>query len=472
MAFTPTIVVNATGRVNTPPATILAALLAAVQAVNPGYTATLPGSLIEDISSTDVAAAVICDQALTDLINSLTPYAANPFLLAQLGILYGIPPNTVTNTSVYVTFTGTAGFVINQGFIVSDGTYQYTVQDGGIIPTSGPTVPLYCLASQTGIWAVPAATVTTLVTSVPGGISLAVTNPLPGTPSAGTETEEAYRARVLEAGLSPAQGMGSYLKSLVSTVPGVQARLVSVRQESPGWEVLVGGGDPYQVAYAIWTALFDVSNLQPSTIAITGITNANPGVATTNLNHGLTTGQTGVHITGVVGMTLTGGPYTVIAISPTTFSFGVNTTSLGAWTSGGVVTPNPRNITANVIDSPDTYTVAFVSPPAQTVLVGLTWNTTSPFIVSATAVAQLGAPAIASYINSIGVGQAINQFELINTFQLAVVGLVPTNLLSRMVWTITINGVATSVTSGTGLYVGDPESYFTCASAAVTITQG
>ena len=38
------------------PASLLAQLLAAVAATNPGYTGDLPASFIEDISSTDVGA--------------------------------------------------------------------------------------------------------------------------------------------------------------------------------------------------------------------------------------------------------------------------------------------------------------------------------------------------------------------------------------------------------------------------------
>src|ERR1700674_533011 len=71
------------------PADLLAQLLAAVAATNPGYTANLPGSLVEDISSTDVAAIALIDQAKVELVNSLTPLAANNFLLTQLGQIYG-----------------------------------------------------------------------------------------------------------------------------------------------------------------------------------------------------------------------------------------------------------------------------------------------------------------------------------------------------------------------------------------------
>jgi len=467
------IAIGLTGPLPTPPATINANLISYVATQVPGYT-ILPGGLIGDLSGTSTYAVAQIDQLAVDYINSLTPYSANPWLLVQLGNVYGVPQGVGSNTSVYCVFTGTPGFPIPAGWVVSDGTHQYTVQDGGIIPTGGVSDPLFCVATQSGSWAVPAASVTTLITQPPPGVTLSVSNSNTGVPSAAPQTEAQYRSQVLQAGLSPSQGCASYAKVLLGNVTGVQPRLIAVKQvNGGGFEVICGGGDPYQVAYAIYSSGLDISTLVGSSIGITGITNANPGVVTTNLNHGLTTGQSNVNIAGVVGMTgVNGGPYTVTVISPTTFSFAVNTTGSGGYSSGGVVTPNPRNVSANVNDYPDIYTIPFVVPPAQTVVVQLTWNSISPNVVSSSAVAQLGAPAIANYINSIYVGAPINLFELQEVFQTAVESLIPIPYLTRMVFTVSINGVAAPVIPGTGIIAGDPESYFTCAASAVTISQG
>ena len=85
---------------------------------------------------------------------------SNAFLLSLLGGVSGLTPGSVTNTSVYVTFSGPPGFVIVKGFTVSDGSFQYIVQDGGIIGASGVSLQLFCIAVQSGFWAVPAGTVT------------------------------------------------------------------------------------------------------------------------------------------------------------------------------------------------------------------------------------------------------------------------------------------------------------------------
>jgi len=395
-----TTVLTSAGRTNTDPATLRTDLVNGVAAQVPGYSADLPGALIEDIASTDVGALVVQDQMVTELINSVTPYGANAFILNQMGQITGVLQGASVNTSVYVVFTGPAGFVIAKGFTVSDGTYQYTVQDGGIIATGGVSDPLYCVATISGTWSVPANTVTQIITSVPSSISLAVNNPNPGTPSAGTQTEENYRALVLQAyGRSAAQGMATYLKTQLAMVSGVQSRLVAVQQGSGGYKIIVGGGDPYNVASAIFKSVFD--------------------------------------ITGLVGS---------------------STTS--------------RNITVTIYDYPDTYSIVFVNPPAQSVVINLLWDTISTNVVSSAAVASLGNAALVSYVNSVSVGQPLNLFEMQNAFQESIASIIPPALLTRMVFSVEIDGTPVSPTAGTGIIAGDSEGYFQTNSAQISIARG
>lgn len=455
-------------------------LVTLVAGTNPGYTANLPGTLIEDITSTDVGALIVCDQSAVDAVNSVTPFGANEFILNQMGQVAGLIQGTPTNTSVNVIFSVTdndgnplAGQVIQVGFIVSDGTYQYVVQDGGITQSGGSTQPLYCIASQAGSWAVPSNSVTQIVTSVPSGLNIACTNPLAGTPSAGAESNDSWRARVVSAGLAASQGMASYLKTLLLNIPGVQANLVSVRQPATGgYEVIVGGGDQYLIAYAIFQAVFDLSSLVGSVMAVDAITQAEPGVVTTILNHGLVTGQTAT-ITGIVGMTeLNGVALTVTVVDEKNFSIGLNTTSYPAYVSGGIVSPNPRNVVVTIDDYPDTYAIPFVLPPQQTVAVTATWNTTEPNFVGQAAVSALAVPAIASYINAIYVGQPINLNQMAEAFTAAITSVLTPALLTRLVFAVSINGIPTSPVSGSVIIEGDPESYFYATAASVTVIQG
>ncbi len=270
------IVMGPEGRIPTPPADLRAQLVALATTYDPDLTANLPGTLIEDIASTDTGALVLCDQAVSDIINSLTPYGANEFVLRAQAAVAGVNPQETTNTSVFVVFhaPGSPGFVIAKGFTVSDGVHQYVVQDGGIIGSGGDSLPLYCLATVSGTWAVSANTVTQLASSVPDSVVLTCNNPQPGTPSAGAQTVAQLQAQVLQAyGRSAAQGMPTLLRTLLENVTGVQQRLIAIQQQmGGGWKVIVGGGDPYQVAYAIFIALFDVSILVGSTDPTRNIT--------------------------------------------------------------------------------------------------------------------------------------------------------------------------------------------------------
>jgi len=547
------VVITAAGLQPQTPAAIQAQLLASVAAVRPGYTANLPGSLIEDISSTDVAAIVECDSARVETVNSLTPLGANNFLLAQLGQMLGIPLGVGSNTSVLLTFSGPAGFVITQGFIVSDGTYQYVVQSGGIIGTDGLSDQLFALASLSGSWAVPPGTVTQLVTPPPSSITLTVVNSEAGVPGTGTETAESYRSRVLQANLAASQGMARYLRTMLGNVSGVQPRLVAVQQRDDGkWMVIVGGGDPYRVAYAIWTALFDVNNLSGSQLFISDISSTNPGVVDTFLNHGFAQGDnieidavdpgtfdgsyavlaiineksfslgtrfssrnlTGqswsanetTYTTGASHGITVGSTFTIVGSSPAGYNgtyvavAGTTGTTLKAaqmvtpgsstvlgsivagialfdttaltYTSDGIVTPNPRNLSVTINDWPDSYVIPFVNPPQQVVTMAITWNTSSLNFVAPAAVAQLGGPAVADYVNSIYAGQPINLDTAAEVFRAAIAPVLAPELLTRLVFAVSINGISTPPVAGTVIVEGDPESYFFAESSGIDVDQG
>ena len=230
--------------------------------LSPGITTDLPGSLIEDMTSTSVGALLVCDQARVDLINSCSPYGANVHLLKQLGAIYGVQQGEGKNTSVYVVFSGPPGFGIQKGFTVGDGTYLYTVRRDTVIPDSGQTEPVYCLATTTGIWAVPAGTVNQVKTSVPKSYQVTCTNLTAGLPGTDEQSPASYRAQVMQAGMFSVQGTPDCYRSALKKVNGVQENLISFRQATLGkWVAVVGGGDPYEVAYAIYKAVPDISIL-------------------------------------------------------------------------------------------------------------------------------------------------------------------------------------------------------------------
>ncbi|MCX7898472.1 MAG: baseplate J/gp47 family protein [Methylocystis sp.] len=460
MSDLPTIVTK-TGMQPLSPVDIWRRLLDDVAAIRPGYTANLPGGLIEDISSTDVAAIALCDSARVELVNSLTPYGANAWLLNQLAQVYGVQRGTATNTAVNVVFNGPPGYVIPIGFTVTDGAYNYAARDGGVIGTYGQSPPLAFVATETGAWEIPPGSVTEIVTSVPSEIDLTCSNPFAGTPGLTEESESAFRARVLQAGRASAIGMPSFLKTVIGNVRGVAPRLISVQQTlDQRWKVIVGGGDPYEVAFAIFSSAIDVASLAGSTMEIVDISSGVNGVVTTALNHGYSDGEIvrAAKVQGMVG--INGIPLTVEVIDEKRFKTGVNTTLLGSYTGGGELLPNHRNAIVSLSDYPDVYTVTFVVPPAQRVAVSVTWDTTAENYVNIAAVAQLGAPAVAEYVNSVHVGKPLNLAQMKCRFLNAVASVIAPELVSRVAFDVSINGIGTAPSPGTDLVFGDPESYF------------
>ncbi|HED3095523.1 baseplate J/gp47 family protein [Citrobacter freundii] len=256
------IIMTEAGAQPTPPKTLLANLINRVSQKVPGYTANLPAGLITDLASTATGAIALIDQARVDLINSCSPYGANIPLLLQLGNIYGVQQGEGTNTSVYVVFSGLPGFPIPKGFTVSDGNNQYSVVRDTVIPTSGQTAPVYCLATSEGSWAVPAGSVTQVITSVPKTQEVTCTNLTAGLPGAGEQSYSSYRSQVMQSGMQTAEGTPTCFRTELEKVDGVQENLISFRQSTLGkWVAVVGGGDPFEVAYAIFKAVPDISVL-------------------------------------------------------------------------------------------------------------------------------------------------------------------------------------------------------------------
>ena len=265
------LLISSAGAVSASPQALQTLLLANVSALDPDYTANLPGILIEDISSTDVGAMVQIDQARVDAVNCMTPYASSPYVLAQQGQMLGIAQGLPTNTNCFVVISGNPGYYIPKGFIVSDGTYQYSVQDGGAIQTGSTTVPLYVVAIQAGTWAVPIGSITNIVTSVPSPYALTVTNAVAGIPGGVAQSVQSYRAQIMQATTAAAQGTPAFLLTQIQKVPGVLSRLTTIIAATSGWKILCGGGDPYAVAGAIYSAVLDLSTIVGSSTSIRNV---------------------------------------------------------------------------------------------------------------------------------------------------------------------------------------------------------
>lgn len=531
--------ITSAGAQPTPPSTLRDQLISAVKLSRPGYTSDLPGSLIEDISSTSVGALAIMDQAAVDLLNSMTSQTANSYLLGLLATQAGITKGLKTNASAYVTFIGLAGFAIQKGFVVSDGLNQYATQDSAILSNPIPTnftgsiagnqltvtaIPsgqlmigdiitgagvlqntvitglgsgnggtgtyivnnaqnvaseamvgathgtatVYVVAKNSGSWAIPPNTITTIITSVPTGFTLYCSNANSGIPSTANETEAMYRARVMDANIAPGTGQIIYLKTLLRNVPGVQSRLVSV---SATGKIMIGGGDPYAIAAAIMRGLFDLGDMQGSSVQ--SHTWSATGTIVGNLLTISGISGSSVAIGDIVQGNGIAGPTIITAFGS---GSGGNGTYIVNYAQSVTSTPitggnSVRNMVVNIIDYPDNYWILFVIPVQQVMAISFTWSTIAPNFTASTAISAAVSQAISDYINSIPASMALNTYTINKIFLESISGIVDPSMISAITPTFTLNGVVVTPAVGTSLIAGDSEGYFITDPTKITLTR-
>ena len=170
-----------------------------------------------------------------------------------------------------VRFTGSAGTLIPVDTQVSNGgTTKLYVKVQGIIGAVG-YVDLLCESKEETTAEIGANTITTLVDAVPGVTS--ITNPLAGTSGIPAETIAEYKQAVYNRIQSPRYGTDARARDLLRAVPGVDSRLIAFRTLDliktilgstvyfRGIECVVGGGDDYEVAAALYSAFLQTKNL-------------------------------------------------------------------------------------------------------------------------------------------------------------------------------------------------------------------
>ncbi|MXV44308.1 hypothetical protein GS501_04515 [Saccharibacter sp. 17.LH.SD] len=443
----------------------------------PGLTANLPGTLIEDMASTAVGALAQADQMKVDQINSVSPLNANAAWLDQFGEIYGVKRGAGANPSAYVTFIGTPGLFLGKGFQVSDGTHIYETQKNVTLPSDGTLGDVYVLAVQPGKYVTPAHSITQIVSNYQNNASLTVTNPQPATVGSDPESDSSSRARILQAGQATTQGTPNFIKTCIQAVPNVIPRSVSVpiitdNANIPlAYRVTADGGDPQQIAGAIYESCFDLLTLQGSVNALGSATQDDPCTITTTLTHGLTSGQT-VSIDGATGMTAINGEFTATVLDAYRFTIPVDTRSSAPYSGGGVLLTNDRNIMATVQDGADSYPITFVRPLQQNVRLVIFWQTSAVNILDNEAAGDVIAPQLADYINNLAVNEPINILQLNAVFESSLLELIPSNQITRLHFDVYIDGILTPPEGQSTVILGDPESYFVTSSDHIRLERG
>ena len=255
------VTLTSSGAQVTPYADINQAVIQAATELSPGVAVDMPAELVAAIAQSVAYGIKAAADYYALSTNTFSPYGVNEFMLLAQGAQLGFTLNEFNRTSVVVKFMGVNGVRIPRGTLVGDGTYTYQSSIDGII--SGGYVEVLCYATTDGSWAVPAATVTTVLTSFDGSYSITCTNLLDGTPAAGSETIAEYRVRVLTALQINTTATTSYLKSLLWAL-GIPQRLVSV--DSNITHVYVDEtANEFNVANAIWQSGVNIAVLAGTT---------------------------------------------------------------------------------------------------------------------------------------------------------------------------------------------------------------
>lgn len=437
-------------------------LVEKAQALSPGLTDNLPGSLVEDIVSTSVGALIICDQARVDLLNSIGPRTGNLNMLTQLAEQYGVPSRRSEGlTTVNLIFEGTPGFVVSQGFRVSDGTHQYILQDAVIVPTDGKTDPMVAYGSVSGQWAVSALTVTKLITSVPDNIKLSVSNPTAGTPAAGSESVSDFRDRVWQAGMSNVSAYPGFIRTELSKVTNIVNRLTSVKNIGNKWYVICSGGDLYSMAGAIFKSAGDFTRLAAFVLEIASMTKGEETIVETNYTHGFSTGQIIQFHDMVLWNELNDRDFVITVTSPNTFTIPYDTSTLdGNFDGTGNITPNLRAHSVIINDWPDNYTIPFSEPLQQKVTIQYQWNTTQSSYLSSAAISEVVIIPTVEYINSISSGNPININTLKGIFMSQVDTISNQDIIDTLKVVVTSNGYAVEPEGDESVIWGDAFSYW------------
>lgn len=444
-------------------------LIASIKEKSPEFTAELPGTLIEDILSTSIGCLLFIDQAKSDLINSISASTANEALLDQIGSVYGISRKQKTNANAYVVFRGTSGFVIPKGLIVSDGVHRFYVQEADVVNSLGNSELVYVVSDDDSIFDIPANTITKIESSIRSDLTLTVSNPQDGNPGQEIEDEASYRERLMDAGQVASIGTIQMIKTRILSINGVIPRLLSVVSTLKGYSVIVGGGDPVEVANAIFQTIPTIGILQPSIINISKIDNGNPTVIYTNLAHGLHTGDE-VSFSGTDEYpSLINSKFPITYINDNSFSIPVDTSGGKNYGGGLILDQNVRNINIILQDGADSYGIPFIVPLKQKVSIQLTWYTNFDSNIYNSLISTTIIPLITQYINNIRIGEPISKYRIENIFLNEVNSIFNQNLITKIDIVVFINNVAQSNLESNKIIQGDPQSYFETSDSDISI---
>ena len=226
-----------------------------------GFT-NLPSGIQNNLIDESVIVISEIQDMLSNVMNSVSPLYANNFMVLELGAAFGLKIKDKALPNTTITFYGLAGVVIPEGLEVgnADGSKKFVTTKSDIINASGE-VSIYCEGADYYDTPTPANTLNVLLNQVLNVTSC--TNLNDAVETTPTETISEFRSRFQTRALANRSGTAATLDNALKEIEGTVDRLCTYKASQiveegvskAVLEIIVGGGDDYSVALAIFNSI-------------------------------------------------------------------------------------------------------------------------------------------------------------------------------------------------------------------------
>lgn len=287
MGFTIVDHIGRYGYVKRTPTEIQDAIIAELRRINPDFQ-KMDFDVQANMIDTAIAGLLVHENIMECLFNAYSFNSANEWFFKEMGEELGLRMKNAYNAQVTLEFIGMPGDIIPIHTKVksADDQYEFETWDYAVIGSTGRvSVTAYGEADTI----CPAHKLQVLVTLLSDGI--AVTNPMPSLAKIDKETFDEFKLRAQARLRSPRMGGELYAESLLKELNGVDSRLVGfyykrlvIPYQDMGKfdengipiegtvapeelcliiaiEAVIGGGDDFEVALALYRAFFQTQNL-------------------------------------------------------------------------------------------------------------------------------------------------------------------------------------------------------------------
>ncbi|KLI30737.1 baseplate J/gp47 family protein [Brachyspira hyodysenteriae] len=226
-----------------------------------GFT-NLPSGIQNNLIDESVIIENEIQDMLANVMNSISPSYANDFIVRELGEAFGLKIKDQALPNTTITFYGLAGVIIPEGLEVgnADGSKKFITTKSDIINATGQ-VSIYCEGADYYDTPTPANTLNILLNQVLNVTSCTNLNDAVETTPAETISE--FRSRFQTRALANRSGTVATLDNALKEIEGTVDRLCTYKASQivekgvskAVLEIIVGGGDDYSVALAIFNSI-------------------------------------------------------------------------------------------------------------------------------------------------------------------------------------------------------------------------